>query len=547
MKISIVDFPSWLLTCSFLVVLLSCSDSNKEIPKKNIKTNILLIVADDLGYGDITCYGGDIPTPNIDALAAEGVIFTRFHTSPMCAPTRAMLLTGNDNHIAGIGAQGNNTTEFGYEGKLSDRIVTIPELLKKAGYHTLMAGKWHLGVDSLSDPAHKGFDHSFALIPGAGNHYSDQGVLNDGKSLYRENGKTASWPKGAYSTDFFTDKLKSYIDQKGDKPFFAYAAYTSPHWPLQVDKKYWQQFIGKYDEGYEKLRERRLKSLKEASIIPADVASPPMHERVKPWNSLSDEEKKIEARKMELYAGMVVNLDENVGRLVSHLKKKDLYENTMIVFLSDNGAAHRDFYNSDNFKFLKKYYSNDYENMGNENSYVSYGPQWAESGSAPFRYFKDYATEGGTNTTMIINGKGVQRVNQMSDIFTTVQDLAPTFYELADIEYPSQKGSKKIYPLRGKSILPFLNGKTDKAHDEDYVFAFEHFGNAAVRKGPWKIVNHKKPFDPKNFELYNVIDDITEQNNLKDSHPEIFNNLLTEWNNYSEEVGVQYPTPGGKI
>ena len=291
----------------------SKSDSDK-------KPNIVLIVADDLGFGDIGCYGGDIETPNIDGLAANGIRFSSFHTAPMCAPTRAMLLSGTDNHIAGMGRQGTVTKEVGYEGKLTNRIVTIPQMLQKAGYHTYMAGKWHLGTTPEANPQQKGFENSFVLISGAGNHYNNHSALRKGNSKYTENGENCIvWKDGDYSTDFYTDKIIEYIDKNEDdnKPFFAFAAYTSPHWPLQVDKKFSDKYIGKYNDGYEKLRESRLSSLKRAGFIPQNASLPQLNKLVKPWNSLSEKEQLKEARKMELYAGMVANLDYNIGRLIN--------------------------------------------------------------------------------------------------------------------------------------------------------------------------------------------------------------------------------------
>ena len=315
----------------------------------------------------------DIETPNIDYLATNGIRFSRFHTSPLCAPTRAMLLSGNDNHIAGIGRQGLQTSEFGYEGRLTNRVVTIPALLKNAGYHTYMAGKWHLGDTPESNPHQKGFEHSFVLIGGAANHYDDQGLSkNNPISHYTEDGKTAKWKEGNYSTDFYTDKLIEYIDlnKEDNKPFFAFAAYTSPHWPLQVDEKYWRKYEGRYDDGYEKLKERRLESLKKAGMIPENAVLPTSHKRVLSWDNLTIKEKMKESRKMELYAGMVDNLDHNIGRLIQHLKNIGEYENTLIVFMSDNGADGR----KDKFgPFIREHFNDDYEMMGKSNSFISYG------------------------------------------------------------------------------------------------------------------------------------------------------------------------------
>jgi arylsulfatase len=537
----------WLLFSGIPFILFgtsACNESNKQ----DSRPNILLIVADDLGYGDIGCYGGDIQTPNIDALARQGVRFSSFHTAPMCAPTRAMLLSGNDNHIAGMGAQSRETDEFGYEGQLTDRIVPVPTLLREAGYHTYMAGKWHLGSTPNANPHRKGFERSFVLLPGAGNHYNSRSVLGPGYSAYTEDGDSVSWEEGRYSTDFYTDKIIEYIDQNASdsKPFFAYAAYTSPHWPLQVDRKFWKKYVGMYDDGYETLRKKRLESLKKAGMIPKHTSLPDLHPRVKPWDSLSEQEKMQESRKMELYAGMVDNLDFNIGRLLAFLNEIGQLENTMVVFMSDNGAAHRDFYYRENMNIDRTYFTAEYNRMGDPNSYVSYGPQWAEAGSAPFRYFKDYATQGGVNTTLIVSGPGVSRENEIFHGLTTVQDLAPTFYALAEETYPETYRDKPAYPLRGASLLPYLTGQQGTVHDSDYIFALEHHGHAMVRQGNWKITNTVHPFDISNFGLYDIASDPGEQRDLKDEKPELYAALLAAWEKYAKEVGVRFPTPKGE-
>lgn len=509
------------------------------------RPNILLIVADDLGYADLGCYGGDMQTPNIDALAARGVRFSRFHTSPLCAPTRAMLLTGTDHHIAGMGVQSRQNKGLFYEGKLTNRIVTIPALLKANGYHTFMAGKWHLGDDSTSSPLSKGFDRSFVNLEGAGNHYDDQSLFKaNPKTPYLEDGKPASWKNGDYSTDFFTDKIISYIDQnKADgKPFFCFAAYTSPHWPLQVDEKYWKKYQGRYDEGYEKLKENRLVSLKKAGMIPQNAVLPPNHARVKAWDSLSEDEKKKEARKMELYAGMVDNLDYNVGRIIAYLEKIGQLDNTIILFMGDNGAAAEDFYNDEEYgAYIRQHFNEDYDNMGRPTSFISYGPQWAEAGSAPFRHFKGLTTEGGIIAPMIVTAPGMKQKNQIDHGFVSLLDIAPSFYEWAKVSYPASFEGNAIYPLKGNSMVPYLNGNTKQIHDNNYVFGLEHGNIAMVRKGDWKIVNIKKPFAEENFELYNLATDLAELNDLKDKEPKKYTEMLQEWKKFSEEVRVQLP------
>lgn len=534
------------LLLTLIGTLISCADS-REKNQEALRPNILLLVADDLGYADLGCYGGDIETPNIDQLATQGIRFSRFHTSPLCAPTRAMLLSGNDNHIAGMGIQSNQNTGFGYEGRLTNRVVTIPALLQANGYHTYMAGKWHLGRDSLSIPFSKGFERSFVNIRGAGNHYNDQGLFaEDPITPYFEDEKPATWNNGDYSTDYYTDKLIEYIDSNKDdkRPFFCFAAYTSPHWPLQVDEKYWRKYEGRYDDGYEKLKERRLESLIKAGMIPKDAVLPPNHESVKPWDSLSADEKKKESRKMELYAGMVDNLDYNIGRIIQHLKDIGQFENTLIVFMSDNGAAAEDFYyHPDLGPFISEHFNDDYETMGQPNSFISYGPQWAEAGSSPFRYFKELPTEGGIIAPMIITGPGIKGKNEIHDGFLTLIDIAPTFYEIAGAKYPEKFEGNDIYPLKGNSLMPFVSGKTDQIHTSEYVFGLEHDNLAMIIKGDWKITNITRPFFEENFKLYNLSQDLAELHDLKESEPEKYNELLEEWRKFSNEVNVQIPPP----
>jgi arylsulfatase A-like enzyme len=535
-----------MLASLLFVVCFSCQEEKKEVASK--QPNILLIVADDLGYADLGSFGGDIDTPNLDELARQGLRFSRFHTAPLCAVTRAMLLSGNNNHIAGMGSQQLQTQVAGYEGHLTDRIIPLPDLLRSAGYHTYMAGKWHLGDKPDDGPQAKGFEHSFSINgEGAANHYSNSGVFPETPiTRYTEDGQKADWKEGDYSTDFYTDKLISYIDRHREdgKPFFTFAAYTSPHWPLQVEEKFWKKYEGRYDEGYEALKEKRFESLKKTGMIAENAVLPPSHPNIKPWDSLSPEEQKKEARKMELYAGMVDNLDYNIGRLINYLKETGQYENTLIVFMSDNGAAGEDFFYNKNYgPFIQENYSEEYDEMGKVNSYISYGPQWAEAGSSPFKYYKGFTTEGGMNTPMIISGPGLENKGNINDSFLTLLDLAPTFFEMAGVDYPNQWKGKNVKPLLGKSLIPLLSGKSNSAHDSTYVFGLEHRGYAMIRKGDWKIVNIERPFLVENFQLINLKTDLAEQIDLKEFYPEKYQEMLAEWASFSKEVGVVIPTP----
>ncbi len=524
--------------------LISCSSVGET---KASKPNILLIVADDLGYADLGCYGSDIQTPNIDLLASEGLRFSQFYSMPSCAPSRAAFLTGTDNHVAGVGSQFHRPgDEWGYEGYLTDRVATVPEILQENGYNTYMAGKWHLGDKKPEHLPHKrGFQRSFIMHQGAGAHYSDVGFESEDRpSTYSLNGEKATWPIGAYSTDLYTDYLMDFIreDIDDNEPFFAYAAYTSPHWPLQVDSSYWIKYENLYQDGYEALREKNLENLKKAGMIDKDHPLPKLVEGITPWDSLSENQKKREIRKMALYAGMVENLDHNIGRLMKYLKENDLYKNTMIIFMSDNGAAFRDFYNGHYADFLQSSYDNSYENMGSPTSFVSYGPQWAEAGTAPWRYLKQYAYEGGIRTPMIARFPEIKNKGSIHRNTVRLTDLAPTFYEAARVRYPKRYKGNKIYPLQGKSLLPIFKGDEDAVYSSGDLLSLEHHHHVMVRKGEWKLVNGSQNWDTQEFELYNLQDDPAEIEDLKSEYPKIFAELLDEWEKLREDYKLR-PKP----
>lgn len=522
-----------------LTLIASMAASAQERP------NILLIVADDLGYADLGVFGSDIRTPNIDSLADQGGVFTQFHTAPLCSATRAMLLSGNNNHVAGIGSQYASRLVRarlpGYEGYLSDRVELLPRLLRDAGYHTYAAGKWHLGSTPEQSPKAAGFERSFMLLGGGGNHFRARGSNARG-SQFRENDDLVDYPDGRYSTDLYTDRLIEFIESgRGDgKPFFAYAAYTSPHWPLQVPDDELDSYRGAYDLGYDELRVQRFEDLKATGIIPISSTLPPRNNDVEPWVELTSAEQQIEARKMELYAAMTTNLDFHIGRLITSLKTQGLYDSTLIVFMSDNGPDGSDYYARDDARgrYLRSHYDNSLENMGNANSWVSYGTPWAEAGSAPFSRYKSFTREGGISAPLIASGSGVAFRGAIDSSYLTVMDLAPTFLELADATYPND-GS--VSPMLGESMVDFLAGSEAEVHGENYVTTLYHAGHALLRQGNWKIVTLDPPFDESKFQLFDLEADPGETTDLALRYPEKMSSLLSLWREKRREYGIVLP------
>jgi arylsulfatase len=507
------------------------------------RPNILLIMADDLGYADLGAFGSDIRTPNIDALAGQGILFTQFHASPLCATTRAMLLSGNNNHVAGLGRQGSFAGPHipglaGYENTLSERVAVLPRLLGTAGYRTYMAGKWHLGETLEYSPHAAGFDRSFAMKFGAGNHFDATGIRVSGPKYFDDDRETG-WPEGEYSTELYTNRLIDYLqmDRDSERPFFMIAAYTSPHWPLQVPDEDLDLYKGRYDAGYEHQREINFENLQRAGIVPADSALPPRNPAVKPFADLSRLEQRREARKMELYAAMVENLDRHVGRLIDYLHDSGQYDNTLIVFMSDNGAAGEDFYDTGPFvEYIQANYNDDLERMGRRGSFVSYGIPWAEAGSAPYRLYKGFPSEGGMVAPMIVAGAGVQQRGVKTNVYMTVTDLMPTFLELANARYPSDKAQ----PV-GESAAAFFAGAAERVHGDDYVSTLAYNQRAYVRQGDWKLMTLEQPFDERDFALYDLARDPGEVHDLSTQFPARRDALLQLWRQERLRFGITLP------
>jgi arylsulfatase len=461
-------------------------------PAKDARPNFIIIVTDDLAYSDLGAFGGEIGTPNLDALAQSGARFTNFQVSPTCSPTRSMLMTGNDNHVAGVGNMAELLTDNqrgkpGYEGVLNQRVATIAERLRDAGYHTLLSGKWHLGTKAGQWPADRGFERSFSLVGGGDNHFGRKGGFHPG-GTYVEDHKTLVYPQGTYSTDYFTDNFLTLVNEaKTDsRPFFGYLAYTAPHWPLQAPGKLIAPFKGKYDEGYEVLRQRRFDRQKALGLI-RDVPLGPLY-GIKPWAELTAQEKAIEARKMEVYAAMIRSLDNNVGRIVKQLKQNGQFDNSVIIFLSDNGAAGSAYDRLGTFddgfaKMVADNYDNRLENIGHDNSLVWYGPGWGQAGTSPYLMFKIFSAQGGLRSPLFVTGPGVRRGVVNGDL-AHVTDVAATLLDLAG--RPSD--GKGLGPsgralIEGRSWKGVLHGERAPLRGPDVPVGGELFGGRNITKG----------------------------------------------------------------
>lgn len=516
------------------------------------RPNILLIVVDDLAYTDLGVYGGEIGTPHLDSLARSGLQLTHFYAAATCSPTRAMLLSGTDNHIAGLGTMAGDQTENqinqpGYEGYLNFDVVSLPALLRDGGYNTLMTGKWHLGVEEETAPAARGFTRSFALLPGGGGHFDDLPLFAGEESLYREDRELVSLPEDFYSTRFYTERLIEYIDEQKDdgRPFFAYLAYTAPHWPLQAPDESIALYRGRYDTGYDVLHAQRLQRLKELGLLAGDVEPFPRLPDQRPWAELSEAERQVETRKMEIYAAMVRDIDVYVGRLIEHLTQIGEYENTVIFFLSDNGAEGHDLHAvwPDDLKaHTDVCCDNSLENMGRPDSYVYYGPNWARAGAAPFRMYKAFANEGGIRVPAFVSHPGIHRVGNVSHAFSSVMDVMPTILDLAGVTHPGTSyAGRAIRPMQGRSMLPLLRGESDHVHGQPFVMGWELFGRRAIRSGNWKLVWTTRPYGPDAWQLYDLASDPAEMKDLSNDFPQRRKELLALWEQYAADNRVILP------
>ena len=513
------------------------------------RPNILLIIADDLGYTDLGAFGGaDMHTPNLDALAAQGIRLASLYAAPTCSPTRAMLMSGADSHRAGLGDMRERMPLVGerppgYEGYLNDRVVTLPALLQDLGYTTMLSGKWHLGHDYDIGPWARGFDRSFAVLSGMHNHYGVSTelpttlweYLHHSPIHWQDGIPVEDLPDYFYSSNYFTDKLVSFIheNQSSGKPFFGVLSFTAPHWPLQAPEEAYLKYEGQYDDGYDALRDQRIAGMRRAGLLPIDAPVAPAPAAVPSWGSLPEQEKAYYRRAMEIYAAMVEILDWNVGRLLEYLARTNLRDNTVIIFLSDNGpdGASRD------LGVWPSYLTRMDGEPGGPDSFVLYGPGWAAAGSAGLRGTKGSTFEGGIRVPAIVAGPEVAGAGRLEQAVLTVRDILPTVVELAGSDVESLLGdTDELHRPDGKSFVSLLQGSGVQIHADDEVLGWETSGNRAVRRGNWKLMSGR---GSDVWHLFDLADDPGESTDLADSEPAKYAEMLDAWQMYAERNGVR--------
>lgn len=513
--------------------------------------NVLIIVADDMGYTDIGAFGGrDIHTPNIDRLASSGIRLSNFHTLPTCAPTRSVLLTGVDNHLSGIGSQvlsDHQVGQPGYEGHLNQRVVTLAEILARHGYRTYQSGKWHLGDEPRYGPSHRGFQESFALLPGGASHYSDARPLHPAEpTVYVRNGEVVDkLPEDFYSTRDYTNWLVRWLerDRDSEKPFFAYLAYTAPHDPLQAPSDYIAKYRGVYDAGYEVLREKRFNQLKALGLIDTAHTLAPWPEVVARWDSLSESERANSRRDMEVYAAMIDFMDEQIGRVLDLLERQGELDNTLILFMSDNGAngAPTKVYSTHTRSYHESF-DNSLEHRGARGSFISQGAGWATASTAAFSMFKFFVYEGGIRAPAIVKPVGAPVMGRNVSAFTHVRDIAPTVLAMLGISHPARE-DKTLMPLEGRSLLPLLNDPSARLQPLNGV-GYELHGARAYIDEDWKAVQTPMPLGSGLWQLFNLRTDPGETRDLSREHPDVLAELQNAHAVYERDHGIIYSPPG---
>lgn len=520
------------------IFLLAACSANKspEADQNSQRPNIIVILSDDMGYSDLGCYGGEVETPNLDALADNGLRFTQFYNGARCCPTRASLMTGCYPHQTGIGHMTNTPKDFKqhdlgvaeYRGFLNRNCVTIAEVLKEAGYSTLMSGKWHLGISSKEKwPLQRGFDKFYGIVPGASNFFKPEyprGItyMNDTITITDED---------YYTTDAFTDYAIKFIDeskQENEKPFFLYLAYTAPHWPLNAPQEVVEKYKGKYLDGWTELRNTRYARMKELGLIDQDWDLATQDSRE--WNSLSNEQQTELDLRRAIYSAMVDRMDQNIGNLVTYLDEQKILDNTLIIFLNDNGACAE----------FAELGTGPAEQLETKEGYVlSYGRAWANASNTPYREYKHWVHEGGIGTPFIVHWPNVipkEKNGTLIKEYGFLPDIMATCVKVANANYPTAYKGQQIVPTAGKSLLPLFEGENQAIHTEPIFW--EHEGNKAVRLGKYKLVSKWNKDVETNWELYDLDADRTEMHNLAEKMPEKVSEMKKMHEDWAEKNNV---------
>ncbi len=507
------------------------------------RPNVVVLLVDDAGLMDFSAFGGEANMPNIDRLAAAGAMFTGYRTSPSCAPSRAMLLTGVDNHRTGIATipeivRSEDRSKPGYSMSLEPGVQTVADRLKASGYRTYMTGKWHLGSDEGDLPNHHGFDRSFALdASGADNWEQKPYMPYYATAPWFEDGVAADLPEDFYSSKFLIDKMIDYIDEDAgsDEPFFAYIGFQAIHIPVQAPREFIENYTGVYDEGWHALRTARWQRAQELGLIPQGAPLARMPEGLQDWDALSAEDKHFFSKSMAVNAGMLEAMDFHIGRLMRHLEASGELANTLFIVTADNGPAPSSMSTVAVMNLWMAFngYNTNVETLGEKGSMVAIGPEWANAAAAPSNLFKFYAAEGGIRVPLIISGAGLDAQSPVKTI-AMVTDLTPTILDYAGIE----TSENDPVPINGRSLRPVLDGVAEETHAATTPIALEVSGNSALFLEGYKITRNSLPYGDGIWRLYNLDIDPGETNDLSAAEPERMQAMLVHYQDYVEEFGV---------
>jgi arylsulfatase len=503
-------------------------------PEGGAKPNIVVIMADDLGFSDIGCYGSEIQTPNLDRLAGEGIRFTQAYNVARCCPSRAALLTGLYPHQAGMGDMtgggAKERPEGPYQGYLNHNCVTMAELLHGAGYSTYMSGKWHVGEKAEHWPRKRGFDRYFGLISGASSYFEILQQESPRRVMVRDDDPYTPEGDHFYMTDAFTDNAVQFLtEHDASKPFLLYLAYTAPHWPLHALEEDIAKYRGKYGMGWDKLREERYARMVKEGIIDPKWTLSPRDSEVPAWDGVEDKEDWD--LRMAVYAAMIDRMDQGVGRVLDTLKQQGMEDNTLVLFLADNGGCHEDC----NKPKLHKPGAQ----PGTRESYTAYKRPWANASNTPFRMFKHWCHEGGIATPLIARWPSrIKEHGALTNQVAHITDIMATCADISGAHYPESSAGEKIAPLVGKSLAPVFDGKTREPRSPLF---WEHEGNRAMRENQWKLVATAAG----DWELYDLEADRTELTNLAQAQPDRAKAMLGAWNGWADEIGVKKVTESG--